>query len=135
MSRLTEEEKRAIEERALRLWKRTYSFDSARIQFTPGLEQAHAERYLWGLRAQVQRIMEDLFTEIHTLLFARDYVGADRCLEQFDPREYAPIVGVGMLRAAFAARDELPNWQPLLGRVRSWLQDNDANPRLLRGLE
>jgi hypothetical protein len=135
MSRLTEEEKRAIEEKALRLWERTYSFNAARIQFTPGLEQAHAERYLWGLQAQVQRIMEDLFTEIHTLLFAGDYAGADKCLEQFDPRGYAPIVGVGMLRASFAARQQLPSWQPLLGKVRCWLNDNDANPRLLRGLE
>jgi hypothetical protein len=75
--------------------------------------------------------MEVRFTKVHQLLVARDFKACNKVLEDFDPDGSETIVGVGMLRASFAARDHLPAWWDLLEKM----EQRVVNKRLLRGLK
>ena len=74
--------------------------------------------------------MEARFTEVHKLLAERDFSSVNQVLEDFDPEVSEAIVGVGMLRAAFAARTKLPAWWVLLEKMEQRILDE----RILRGL-
>lgn len=81
------------------------------------------------------RVMEDLFTQEHAFLKEGDYEACDVLLQEFDVTEYPPIVAVGLLRGAFAAKSKLPAWDGLLGRTQVRIQSlGGDSERLLRGL-
>ena len=80
-----------------------------------------------------QELMEDVFTEIHTLLFNEQYEECNEIIRRWKIWSwfFPPIVGIGVLRAAFPVREKLEKWEVLLAELKMRLGEED---RLLRGL-
>lgn len=77
------------------------------------------------------KAMEELFTEMHRFVLNEKYLACEELLKTFDPERCPRIVGVGLLRACFPVRGQLPSWIPLRDRLKN---DIGVPEHLLRGL-
>ena len=81
-------------------------------------------------KKEVQRGMENLYTECYKLLWKDDLELLDFIIQKFELDHCHPIVGIGLLRASFLSKDQLPSWEIL----RNKLKKNVSNHRWMRGL-
>lgn len=77
-----------------------------------------------------QKRMQELYTRVLRLALAKDYDSCDRILTEYELDNL--IEAIGLLRATYSIRENLPSWFLLLDQIK---QHPDVELHLLRGID